>query len=409
MADELGLYVIDEADLESHAFQSTLCDDPRYLNAWVTRVSRMVERDKNHPSVIAWSLGNESGYGPNHDAAAAGSAATTRAGRSIRGRYPLRLDERPDRERRDLPDVLLDRVDRRPRSVGAATPSADHVRVLARDGEQQRDARGVLGCDRVDARAPGRFHLGVVGPGSSSTSPTAGPAGRTAATSATDNDGNFCIDGLVWPDRRPKPALWEHKQLAAPVRVALALADDGRRGRLEIENRQDVRDLGWLQARYELIRDDGTVEAGELELPAVGPGERGAVELPGAATATGDREAWLTIHFLTRERLGWADPGGEVCWGQVSLPADGGRTSVSQDAVGPVTVDDSGNLVHELLAAPPALALWRERPPTTTGSPVWANAGQPGASRTWPGRSARSSGTMRRRSFGVRSAPPPAS
>ena len=82
MADELGLYVIDEADLESHAFQSTLCDDPRYLNAWVTRVSRMVERDKNHPSVIAWSLGNESGYGPNHDAAAAGSAATTRAGRS---------------------------------------------------------------------------------------------------------------------------------------------------------------------------------------------------------------------------------------------------------------------------------------------------------------------------------------
>jgi beta-galactosidase len=70
LADELGLYVIDEADLESHAFQSTLCDDPRYLNAWVSRVSRMVERDKNHPSVIAWSLGNESGYGPNHDAAA---------------------------------------------------------------------------------------------------------------------------------------------------------------------------------------------------------------------------------------------------------------------------------------------------------------------------------------------------
>ena len=71
LTDELGMYVIDEADIESHAFQSTLCDDPRYLSAWVERVARMVLRDKNHPSVIEWSLGNESGHGPNHDAAAA--------------------------------------------------------------------------------------------------------------------------------------------------------------------------------------------------------------------------------------------------------------------------------------------------------------------------------------------------
>ena len=71
LTDELGLYVIDEADIESHAFQSTLCDDSRYLNQWVTRVSRMAERDKNHASVILWSLGNESGHGPNHEAAAA--------------------------------------------------------------------------------------------------------------------------------------------------------------------------------------------------------------------------------------------------------------------------------------------------------------------------------------------------
>ncbi len=71
LTDELGLYVISEADIESHAFWSTLCDDPRYLSAWVERVSRMVLRDKNHASVIEWSLGNESGYGANHDAAAA--------------------------------------------------------------------------------------------------------------------------------------------------------------------------------------------------------------------------------------------------------------------------------------------------------------------------------------------------
>src|SRR5438874_10412145 len=70
LCDELGLYVIGEADVEAHAFITSLCDDPRYLNAWVDRVSRMARRDKNHPSVILWSLGNESGYGANHDAAA---------------------------------------------------------------------------------------------------------------------------------------------------------------------------------------------------------------------------------------------------------------------------------------------------------------------------------------------------
>src|SRR4029079_15145825 len=68
---ELGIRVAGEADSESHAFQSTLCDDHRYLSQWVDRVSRMALRDKNHPSVILWALGHESGHGDNHDAAAA--------------------------------------------------------------------------------------------------------------------------------------------------------------------------------------------------------------------------------------------------------------------------------------------------------------------------------------------------
>ena len=82
----------------------------------------------------------------------------------LRGRDPLRLDERPGDHRRDLPDVPADLRDRRARPVGPAAPPADHVRVPARDGQQQRDARRVLGRDRVDAGAPGRVHLGVLGP-----------------------------------------------------------------------------------------------------------------------------------------------------------------------------------------------------------------------------------------------------
>ena len=62
--------IVDEANAESHAYYDELCSDPRYTGAFVERVQNMVERDKNHPCVIAWSLGNESGYGPNHDAMA---------------------------------------------------------------------------------------------------------------------------------------------------------------------------------------------------------------------------------------------------------------------------------------------------------------------------------------------------
>ncbi len=70
VCDELGLYVVDEADIESHGWYDDVCHDPRYRAAFVDRVARMIERDRHHASIIAWSLGNESGYGANHDAAA---------------------------------------------------------------------------------------------------------------------------------------------------------------------------------------------------------------------------------------------------------------------------------------------------------------------------------------------------
>ncbi|MEO8095752.1 MAG: glycoside hydrolase family 2 TIM barrel-domain containing protein, partial [Pseudolysinimonas sp.] len=71
LCDELGMYVVDEANVESHAYNTSICDDARYRSAFVERAARMVQRDRNHPSIILWSLGNESGYGSNHDAMAA--------------------------------------------------------------------------------------------------------------------------------------------------------------------------------------------------------------------------------------------------------------------------------------------------------------------------------------------------
>src|SRR5881409_3065135 len=154
------------------------------------------------------------------------------------------------------------------------------------------------------------------------------PDGRTRWAYGGDfgdepNDGNFCIDGLNWPDRTPKPALWEHKQLAAPVVVSAEPASI-ERGRVHVRNRQARRDLGWLQARWELIHDGDVAGSGDVSLPGVGPGEEAAAELIGwSPPLSGDGDAWLTIRFATAREESWAPKGFEVCWAQ--LPIGGGR------------------------------------------------------------------------------------
>ena len=129
------------------------------------------------------------------------------------------------------------------------------------------------------------------------------PDGRTHWAYGGDfgdepNDGNFVCDGMVWPDRRPKPAMWEHKRLAAPVRID-GTAADLEAGRVEIANHQHFRDLGWLRASYSLTADGIEIAGGAFELPALGPGERAMVDLPGWAPEAGSGEEFLTVRITT--------------------------------------------------------------------------------------------------------------
>lgn len=182
LADELGFYVVDEADIESHDHAHEIADDPRYLNAFVDRVSRMVLRDKNHPSVIIWSLGNESDYGANHDAAAGWvQPARSDPADPVRGRRQARLGRPGPRLRHRLSDVRGAGGLCRARAVRRADQAAHPVRVLPRDGQQQRHAGGPLGRHRVHPGSSGRLHLGVLGPRHPSACErrkTGGPRGR---------------------------------------------------------------------------------------------------------------------------------------------------------------------------------------------------------------------------------------
>ncbi|MGZ8527761.1 MAG: glycoside hydrolase family 2 TIM barrel-domain containing protein, partial [Candidatus Limnocylindrales bacterium] len=252
LTDELGLYVVDEADIESHAFQSTLCDDWRYLGAWVDRVSRMALRDKNHPSVIMWSLGNESGHGLNHEAAA-GWLRRYDPSRPLHYEGAIRYDWGGDQGVSDITCPMY--------------PPISAIVGHARSGRQRHP---LIMCEYQHAMGNSNGTLGEYWDAIESTPGLQGgfiwefwdhglvqdlPDGTRRWAYGGDfgdvpNDGNFCLDGLVWPDRRPKPAMWEHKAITAPVRPTGL--HDRRAGIVEVVNRQSFRDLGWLRAGWEL-------------------------------------------------------------------------------------------------------------------------------------------------------------
>ncbi|CAN5476659.1 hypothetical protein BH24CHL9_BH24CHL9_08920 [soil metagenome] len=365
LADELGLYVVDEADIESHAFQAWLSDDPRYLAQWVARVSRMVLRDRNHPSVILWSLGNESGYGANHDAAAAWVRRTDPS-RPLHYEGAIRFDWTADQKASDILCPMY--------------PEIAAIVEHARSGKQRWP---LIMCEYSHAMGNGSGTLAEYWDAIESTPGLQGgfiwewcdhglvqqlPDGGTRWAYGGDfgdqpNDGDFCTDGLVFPDRTPKPALREHQYLGALVRMA---ADPGAASRalVRLTNRQHFRDLGWLHGRWELADDGVAVASGEVPTRGIGPGESAEVALSGwQAPPPAAGERWLTVRFETRSDEAWAPAGFEVAWDQVrreaGMPSDPAAEPSVVDAQGQVELDEDGLLVHPLLAAPPTLALWR--------------------------------------------------
>jgi beta-galactosidase len=365
LCDELGLYVIDEADIESHAFIDSVCDDPRYLGAWVDRVARMALRDKNHASVILWSLGNESGYGANHDAAA-GWLRRYDPTRPLHYEGAIKWDWASDHGASDLlcpmyPPIFA--------IVGHARSGRQrHPLIMCEFSHAMGNSNGTLAeyWDAIEA-TPG-LQGGFIWEWWDHGLVQELPDGTTRWAYGGDfgeapHDGNFCIDGVVFPDRTPRPALWEHHALAAPVRVS-AGPDDLAAGRLAVHNRQDFRDLSWLRGEVEVAVEGDVVLAAHLPLPALGPGASATVEIPGWASLPAKLGAsWLTVRFVTAETQAWADAGHEVAWAQLPIRPAPDRPAVFGLPAGPppprALVDGEGLLVHELLAAPPRLSLWR--------------------------------------------------
>ncbi len=316
LCDELGFYVFDEADIESHAYNTSLCDDPSYRATWLSRGARMVERDRNHPCIIAWSLGNESGDGVNHHALATWIRSTDPSrplhheGEILHGGWVGGETNVSDIVGPMYPDI--DAI-REYGEVGAGSRPL----IMSEYSHAMGNSNGSL-ADYWDVivSTPG-LQGGFVWEWKDHALRQRAPDGTTRLAYGgqfgdTPNDGNFVADGLVSADLEPHPAMRELAWVHRPVAV------DRARGGLRIENRRSFADLADLRATWELLVDGDVDRRGTLRVPRVAP--RSSITVPLPVDVPGPaHEVLLSVRWETRHETWFAPAGHLVAWDQARL------------------------------------------------------------------------------------------
>lgn len=395
LCDRYGFYVVDEADLESHGMGNAgpwesgilhrLTADPAWQGAYLDRAERMVERDKNRACVVMWSLGNESGYGINHIAMA----------EWIKQRDP----SRPVHYESAAPGYKghpnIDCLDVESRMYA----TVDYIEEYARNADNKKP---MFLCEYSHAMGNGPGDLkdywdviyrypklmgGCVWEWCDHGIAATTADGRPYFAYGGDfgdrpHDGNFCVDGLVSPDRKPHAGLLELKQVIAPVRFE---AEDLAAGRIQVTNGYDFRDLSHVSIYWKVEEEGELLAQGSIQELNVGPQTNAIITLPYAQTSKTEGELVLTLSCRLREETVWAEPGYELAFGQFRIAATNGAAAADV----PVTrkkmsaMETNGQLVIEgfdfeyafdlssgtfvsiskngvpLLAEPARFAIWR--------------------------------------------------
>lgn len=364
LCDELGLYVVDEADVEAHAYLGSLTKAPEWSAAILERITRMAVRDKNHPCVIVWSLGNESGASPVHDAAAAWLRAydPSRPVQYESGYF----DHAIWNGLRPAESWHTARLD-----SDLVPPMYPHFHDLEQWAALQAPERPLILCEYIHAmnnscgdldrywdliRSTPGFQGGFIWDWVDQALVKRDADGQESLAYGGDfgdepNDGPFCLNGLVAADRTPHPSLLEARVVLQPVRFDWLGA-----GAVRLTNEHDFTDLADVADVDWVVTVDGAeVAAGSLGRVAAAPGETVEVAVPVPELAL---TAWQVAHLTIRV--------GTVATGQTEL----GRSEVRTPGGEPVKL-------------PTRLSLWRAPIDNETFGPNhaerWRGLGIPSA------------------------------
>lgn len=408
LCDEYGFYVIDETDLETHGMAAVgnwdeFSDSDEWTASYLDRVERLFERDKNHPCVLMWSLGNESGVGKNQ----------RKMSEYLHARDPKCLVHCEDASRRNAGRLQGDLKGKTDEEIGTAL-ECDYIDVESRMYPSPDEIRATYFARKVYTKplflceyshamgnGPGclkeywdliysedRFMGGCVWEFIDHSAAIGD--NRVADPHFTyggdfgdhPHDANFCVDGLVYPDRRPHTGLMEYKQVIKPFAVE---SFDPATGKVVIQNRRYFTDLSDLDFVWTVERNGETVASGRASLP-VEPQDTAELIIPaGAWDVDGDR--YVTVTAQQNTATPWGEVGFEVGFEQLAIPAERiaptpmaetmtpyatiGYTATAdavtvETAVTTYTVDRYHGLItsmvdngHELLSSPIKPTVWR--------------------------------------------------
>ncbi|HBM3184435.1 TPA: beta-galactosidase [Klebsiella oxytoca] len=328
LCNRYGLYVVDEANIETHGMvpMNRISDDPAWLPAFSARVSRMLQSNRNHPSIIIWSLGNESGGGSNHE------AMYHWLKRNDPSRPVQYEGGGADSTTTDIICPMYARVDRD--QPIPTVPKWGIKKWISLPGEQ----RPLILCEYAHAmgnslgnfadywqafrdypRLQGGFIWDWADQAISKTFDD-GSVGWAYGGDFGDkpNDRQFCMNGLVFPDRRAHPSLIEAKHAQQYFQFAL-LAQSPLRIRLSSEylfRATDNEELRWqVQAAGE------TFAEGSVKLALCPEGQSELTLCDALKLPAGAEEVWLTLEVVQPQATLWSDAGHRVAWQQFPLAA----------------------------------------------------------------------------------------
>lgn len=353
LCDRYGFYVIAESDIEMHGYLSTYHSDREntlglldeggvFTEAVLDRVQRNVIRDKNHPCVLIWSLGNEAGFG----------YAYQNAGRWAKEYDPTRLthyesstwdhSNRFDKSMLDLYSRMYattEEVDSYFAEEGPKKPfiQCEFVHAMGNGpGDIEDYYQQIMKYDGFCGGFVWEWCDHAINQGTA-------PNGKTMYGYGGDfgeypHDGNFCMDGLVYPDRTPHTGVYEWKNVVRPVRARLV---DAHKVTLALKNMLDFTDMAdAITLSYECKADGELLCSGEIAVPSTAPHTESEVTIPVTLPKTA-ADCYLKLTYLTKTAHELVPAGHEVGFDQFLLSGSAVRrlNTVTDEATAPTVTE----------------------------------------------------------------------
>lgn len=321
LCDEYGIYLIDEANIETHGVGGWLSNEPQWHSAFVERGIRMVERDKNHPSVIFWSLGNESGYGPNHAAMAAWIKDYDET-RYIHYEGAQSVYGGLDPQGVDMISRMYSTIEE---MVAWANHPTDHRPVIWCEyahamGNSLGNFYKFWDAIRDNKRMIGAFIWDWTDQGILRTTDEGTKYWLYGGDFGDEpNSGNFCINGVISADQLPKPVTWEVKKIHQPV--VMQAGRNLLNGEISVTNWHHFKDLSGYDISWVLEEDGVVIQSGDIPSIDTPPSERARITVPFEKPELKPGAMYfLKVIFKTGEENTWADKGHIVAWEQFKIP-----------------------------------------------------------------------------------------